>query len=495
MNQHRAAISAPTDVPVPAYSRRWAAMVVLLVASFMNVLDVGIVNVALPNLRAGLNANSRQLEWVVAAYILTYALALLPFGRLGDVWGRKTIFIIGVAAFSIASLMCGAAPDIGTLIACRALQGLAAGMMSPQVMAIAMTLFAPKERGPVFAFFGLIAETAAIAGPLLGGALVNADFLGLGWRMVFFVNIVIGVAAVVAAAAWVPKVEPHPGTKLDWAGALIAAAAILGLVFPVIEGRGFGWPVWCYGVLVVSAALLLAFMGWELRQDRRGAPQVFPAHLMRNHDYIFGSLSVAVFFSALQGFFLVFVIFLQQGFRLTPFESGLATAAFPAGVLVTTWTARRMCDLKRRLLTGAGLLVLSCVLLWIVVARTPDTVSSVAFVIPLLVGGLGGGLTMPALFQAVMRTVPLKDAGAGSGALQVFQQLGGALGVAVISEIFFARLDPLARGAIPVAMYRTAFEHTLVYFILAYLMIATSSLWMKFDPPSAAVRQGAGPAG
>src|SRR4051794_20544284 len=204
-----------------AYPRRWAALVTLLIGGFMNLIDITIVNVALPRLQAGLGATSTDIQWVVAAYILAFGLGVLPFGRLGDIVGRKRMFLIGVALFTVFSAVCGLAPTIVALIGARVLQGLASAMMMPQILAIAQVIFPPKERGFAFSLFGLSAGLASVAGPLAGGLLIGADLFGLDWRPIFLVNIPVGILALAAGRALVPELPPHPGLTVDFGGVVI----------------------------------------------------------------------------------------------------------------------------------------------------------------------------------------------------------------------------------------------------------------------------------
>lgn len=200
-------------------SGRWAAALVLFLASFMNLMDVTIVNVALPAIQADFSASSTQLEWVAAIYVLAFAAGLLPFGRFGDIFGRKRMFVMGVAGFTVGSALCGLAPGIGFLIGARAIQGIAGAMMVPQVLAIVHVIFPPAEKGRVFGLFGAVTSLGAVAGPVLGGALISADILGLDWRPIFLINLPLGVAALIGSIYLVPNVSPHHAcdrTGLGW---------------------------------------------------------------------------------------------------------------------------------------------------------------------------------------------------------------------------------------------------------------------------------------
>src|SRR6218665_481012 len=254
--------------------RRWVALAVLLIANFMNLMDVTIVNVALPSLRENLGADLSHIEWVIAAYVLAFALGLLPFGRLGDIVGRTQMFLVGVTAFTIASAACGLAPSIEWLIAARVLQGLAGAIMTPQVLAIATVTFPPEERGQSFSLFGLSAGLAAVAGPIVGGLLIGADLGGLDWRPIFLVNVPVGILAVVLGWFIIPRPPGHPGMKNDFIGIALFGASIVALVYPLVEGRTCGWRGRTLGPVAASFVGMALFGWWEGRMAAANQPQL-----------------------------------------------------------------------------------------------------------------------------------------------------------------------------------------------------------------------------
>lgn len=475
-----------------AFERRWVAMLVLLMASFMNMIDVTIVNVALPSMQKSLGVSESGMEWVVAGYILAFALGLLPFGRYGDIVGKKKIFLIGVAGFSIASLLCGMAANVEMLIAARVVQGIAGAVMTPQVLALAQIMFPPRERAVAFSLFGLTAGLASVAGPVTGGLLIHADLWGLDWRPIFLINVPIGIACVLAGRTLIPEVKGNPGLKNDWIGIALAALATFALIFPLIEGRGFGWPAWIFALMAVFVPAAALFVWWERRQNARGAAELVPLTLMRNRNFIVGSLGLMVFFSAMPGFFLILALFLQSGYQLDPLHSGLTTIPFPVGVLIASVITGRLGGKapKLRILFGSAALVVSALLLRHTVSGVGAQLVSTDFILPLLIGGLGTGITISPLFQTALAGVPSHDAGSGSGALQSIQQVGGALGVAIISQIFFSLLaSGLTEGVTPQEAFKASFESALFYNIACYLVVAASTIFLN-PPPMHAPRHG-----
>jgi EmrB/QacA subfamily drug resistance transporter len=469
--------------------RRWLAMAVLLIAGFMNLIDITIVNVALPSLQKGLGASSSQIEWVVAAYVLAFALGLLPFGRLGDIVGRKTIFLWGVAGFTIGSFLCGIAPSINILIVARVLQGLAGAMMMPQVLAIMQVTFPPEERGFAFSLFGLTAGLASVAGPIVGGLLISANLYGLDWRPIFLVNIPIGIIAVIAAWRLVPATPPHPGHSHDVGGIVIATVAVLLLVFPLIEGRSYGWPNWAFAMIAASFVGFALFYLWERGREASAQAQLLNVSLMKNRNFAIGAVITMIFFSGLPGFFLILAIFLQSGFGYSPLESGIATIPFPVGVLVASVISGRLANkfLMIRLAVGALMLVIGMVVLRMIIGSLTDTVNHWWLAAPLAIAGFGLGVSIAALFQTILSGVPHRDAGSGSGALQAFQQIGGALGVALVGELFFSALETqmATAGANSHAAFVNAARSALIYEIAVFAIMAAMVPLLRPAKPGA----------
>ena len=461
---------------------RWAAFLTILLAQFMNLIDVTIVNVALPSLQSGLSATESQIEWVVAGYILVFALGLLPMGRYGDIVGRKRLFLYGVAAFTAASVLCGLAPSIEFLVGARLLQGAAGAVMMPQVMAIAQNLFPPKARGGAFALFGLTAGLASVTGPILGGVLINADLFGMGWRPIFLINLPIGLFAMIAAARLIPDLPGNRSLRNDWVGILFVAAAMLALVFPLVEGRTLGWPLWTFVLMAASVPLFYGFIWWESRQDRLGRPQVMPISLLKAWNFALGGLMSLIYFSAMPALFLVLALFLQQGFGFDPLSSGLTTVPFPLGILLASILSGKLGARWQKQRIIVGLIGLFVGVFWLrtVVLGVGDAVDHWDLALPLFLGGLGLASSIAPLFQTILAGVPVKDAGAGSGALQAIQQAGGALGVAVISQIFFSTLGTsLASGTSEHAAFVDAMSTAMIYNLSAYVVVAIGALLLR----------------
>lgn len=459
-------------------------MAVLLIAGFMNLIDVTIVNVALPSLQSGLGATSAEIEWVVAAYIMAFAVGLLPFGRLGDMLGRRRIFLLGVGAFTIASTLCGLAPGINTLIAARVLQGIGGAMMTPQTLAIAQVIFPPKERGVAFALFGVTAGLAAVSGPLIGGVLINADIFGLTWRPIFLVNIPVGLFAILAGLKFIPDMQGNRDVGIDLGGIALAALTLLLVVFPLIEGRELGWPAWIFALSVAAIPAGWLFVRWQHRQADAGAPQLLPVTLMTNASFMGGVLTASLFFSAVPGFFMVFAVFLQTGFGLTPLQSGLTTVPFSAGMFFASMVSGKLGTRLQRKRIFVGSIMLFCAMLWLqfLVIGLDTTLRSTMFLPPFLIAGLGLGTAVSPLFQLVLANVPDRDAGSASGGVQSFQQVGGALGVAVTGQLFFSGLVPGGGLENSHSAYVESLHQALFYPVVAFGLTALAVFFLRPRP-------------
>src|SRR5215475_6575620 len=311
--------------------RRWAALVVILVAGVMDLLDVTIVNVAAPSILRDLQATYVQFEWVVSAYVLGFAALLITGGRLGDIFGRKRIFLIGVAGFTVASALCGLAVSPAMLIAARFFEGAMAGLMVPQILAIIHVTFPLQERGKVFGIWGGVLGSASVAGVVLGGVLVQWNLAGWQWRPIFLVNIPVGVAAL--AAAWFvgPESRSPAALRLDLPGMVLAITGVLMLVYPLTEGRSLGWPAWTFLLMAGSVIVMAVFVVWERwRTNTVGSPLVVLS-LFRARAFTAGMTVWTIFWIALGGFFLVWTLYMQVGLGWTPLHAGLTAASFAVG--------------------------------------------------------------------------------------------------------------------------------------------------------------------
>ena len=452
------------------YPRRWLAAVAMMIAVLMDMIDVTIVNVALPTIRRDLGASATQLEWVVSAYMLAFAAALITAGSLGDLLGRKRLFLAGIATFGLASLAAGLAQAPGELIAARVVQGAAAAVMTPQLLATFRTVFDGAERGKAFGLYGAILGFASAIGLLLGGILTSANLFGWGWRSVFFVNVPVAVISLALSLRFVPETRERSARRPDFAGAVLLTAALLAIVYPLLEGRSLGWPAWIWLMLGAGVVALCVLGFVEERRHRDRVAPLLRTRLFRIPAFTAGLGVQLAFAAGIQGFFLIFTIWVQAGQHYSPLRAGLTTVAFSVGSFVLASFAVPLAQRYGRLVLAAGGVLMAAGLAGVDVgAHHVGTSTSPWPLVPgLAVAGAGLALLVIPLVNVVLAAVPAEAAGGASGLFSTAQQLGGAIGIAAIGSVFFGSL-----GRHPLV---DSFTHTAPYAAAAFLVCAVLSM-------------------
>lgn len=438
----------PGEEPDP---RRWRAFTVCLVAGFMSLLDVSIVNVALPSLREGLDASQSQLQWVVSGYALAFGLVLVPAGRLGDVRGRRGVFVAGLVLFTVSSAVCGLAPGAGWLVAARLVQGAAGGLLNPQVSGFVQELFSGRERGKAFGLLGATIGVSTAVGPLTGGALIAAFGADHGWRAVFFVNVPVGIVAVVLALRLLPRTRRRAGAGLDPVGVVLLGAGVLAVLLPVVQDRS--WPgAGKWALVPVGLALLAAFVVWERRLTARGGDPMVDLSLFRRRSYALGAGLGLVYFGGFTAIFFVLALYLQSGLGYSAFAAGLAVTPFALGSAVASWLGGRFVTRVGRPLvaTGLAMVVVGLVGTDLVLGAVGAGAGAgsaaggvpvgLATVPTLLLAGVGSGLVISPNITLTLSEVPVPEAGSAGGVLQTGQRIGAAVGIAVVGAVFFSAL-------------------------------------------------------
>jgi EmrB/QacA subfamily drug resistance transporter len=428
---------------VERYPGRWLAAVVMIAAATMDLIDLTIVNVALPTIRADLGASGTQLEWVISAYMLAFAAALIVSGSFGDLLGRKRLFIGGIAAFGLASLAAGLSQSPDQLIAARVVQGAAAAAMIPQLLGTFRTIFDREERGKAFGIYGAVLGFASAIGLVLGGVLTDADLFGWGWRTVFFVNVPIALASLVATVRLVPESSDPEAGRPDLLGAGLLAASIVAIAYPLLEGRSQGWPAWIWLMLAAGVGLLVVLATVGERRPRPGVAPLLRTRLLTIPAFSAGLLVQAAFSAGLQGFSVSFVVWIQGGMGFSPLGAGLALLAFSIGSFLVAGAAVPLAQRYGRLvLSLGGLLMAAGTLEVLLTAGSVGHGSDPWPVVPgLVVAGIGLSLMIIPLVNVVLAAVPHEVAGGAGGMFSTSQQLGGAIGVAVVGTVFFSELQ------------------------------------------------------
>jgi EmrB/QacA subfamily drug resistance transporter len=429
-------------------------LVIVLLGAFLPQTDFFIVNVALPTIDHDLHASSGMLQLVVAGYTIAYAV-LLVGGRLGDTIGRKRLFLIGMAGFTVTSLACGIAPTAAILVTVRALQGVTAAMMVPQVLSTIQAKTSGTERARALGMFGACGGIATVTGQLAGGLLVSADIAGTGWRPIFLVNVPIGIAGFILARRIIPETHSPAPARIDVPGTALLALALLMLLIPLTEGRSLGWPLWTVIMLALSPVAGVAFVAAERRLERSGAVPLVPFSLLRVPSMRRGLLLAVPFFTGFGGFMFVYALTLQDGAHFSALKTGASLVPFALAFLVASLCTARLAGRfgHRVIVIGAVLQAAGLTgLAWTYLATWPG-LSPWLMMPALVVAGFGQGLVMSPLFRVVLSEVPPSQAGAASGVLTTMLQSSLALGVATLGSLYLTEspaghLGPLSAAVL-----------------------------------------------
>ena len=460
--------TAPTPPKERPESRtRWVGFAAVLAAMIMNILDSTIVNVAAPAIQRDLAMSSSALEWIAAAYTLAIAAGLMTGGRLGDMFGRKRMLLVGLTVFVLASIACSVAWSPEALIVARVVQGLSAAALTPQCFGLIRDIFPPAQMGKAFAALGPVIGLSTVAGPVVAGLLIRADLFGTDWRSLFLINLPIGAFALVVGAKVLPNSQVRQDRiRLDGVGTMLLAAASFLLVFPLVDGRSLGWPSWIWGVLAAALPLLAVFAMQQRRRLRAGRTPLVEVTILRKRSYVSGIVFVVVFFGSIVGFSLAVGLFLQIGLGFTALHASLYMAALAVGAFfgsgVGAWAATAV---GRPILhVGLALMAVGTIVLYLSL-RAADTVGAGTLVPGLAVFGFGMGMIFVPLFSIIIGEIDDHEVGSASGLLESVQQLGASLGVAVLATLFFDKLsleDGGPQAAMRAGRHLVAAEDTLI---------------------------------
>ncbi|MEU1030762.1 MFS transporter [Streptomyces mirabilis] len=412
----------------------WAILITLSLGFFMTLLDLTIVNIAIPDMGQDLDASLDEILWVVNAYTLALAVLMITAGRLGDLRGKRNLFLAGVALFTLASLACGLAQNPAQLIAFRAVQGLGAALLMPQTLSIIAEVFPADRRGAAMGVWGVVAGVSGALGPIIGGALITH----LDWRWIFFVNLPLGVVVLGLAAAIIPGSRRTVRHHFDTLGVLLASGALFCLAFGLTEGQRYDWNAWIWSLFGAAALLFAAFLGHE--RGQQGDEPLVPFSLFKDRNFtLINFVGVTVSFGIV-GMFLPLTIYLQSVLGYSALKSGLVLLPLALGSFVTAGPAGVLADkIGGKFILMTGLLAWTAALVWIVAAADVGS-SWTAVAFPLFLAGLGAGCTFAPMATEVMRNVPAKLSGAASGVNNALRQVGSVLAGAVVGAVLQARL-------------------------------------------------------
>ncbi|MCK9878848.1 DHA2 family efflux MFS transporter permease subunit [Frankia sp. Ag45/Mut15] len=460
----------------------WGALAVVLVGTFITVLDYFIANVAVPSIKNDLSASSAQIQLVIIGYGVAFTAGMITCGRLGDMFGRRRIFVAGLMMFTLSSAACGVAPTADALVAFRVVQGVSAALLVPQVLGILGTVYSGAQRGRAFSIYGLVIGLAGVFGQLIGGVLITVDVAGLGWRTVFLLNVPIGLVTLLFIRRVVPESRAPAGARLDLPGAITITMLLVGLVLPLVEGQEQGWPVWCWISLAAAAVLTVVAVVHLRRRAARGEHPLLDPALFRGRTFSVGLVAMTVYFLAMGSFFFLLALYLQQGRGLSPLESGLMFLALGGGYFASSLSAVGLAaHLGTRLVVlGPATIAVGYTLVGVTVAAMGDSSTTLWLIPVLLIAGLGMGMTTGPLTNIVLSGVAPEHAAAASGAANTAQEGGAAIGVAIAGAVFFPALGAAAK----VTDYSHAFEIALIPLVAA--CVAAASIAMLLPKPARA---------
>jgi EmrB/QacA subfamily drug resistance transporter len=440
----------------------WLGFIVVLAAAVMDLLDSTIAQTAAPAIRRELGGSYTQLEWISAAYTLAMSVSLLLGSRLGDLFGRRRVLLVSLGGFITASVLCAAAPDPNTLIAARALQGAVAALMVPQGFGLIRELFGDEGQQRAFAVFGPVMGLAAVAGPLVGGGLIDLNALGSGWRAIFLVNVPLGLAAIAAGRRYLPRVAPSAaGKRLDVPSVVLAMAGGVALIYPLIQGREHGWPLWCFALITAGLITLAVFGRLQTRRAGQGRTPLVEPSILRRRPYVAGLAVVIGFIGAMGGMVIALNVMYQTGLGFSPFECGVATVSIPLAAIGGSVTSSMLLARLGRTTMHIGIVVMAggLVAVDLVLRAQGGGLSAWTLAAPLFVTGFGMGMVFVPMFDVILAGVAPSELGSASGLLESIQQLAMSLGIAAVGTVLF---DRLGSGHGPAAFVGAADQALLV---------------------------------
>ncbi|WP_405657494.1 MFS transporter [Streptomyces sp. RK9] len=475
----------PTSAGSPTDRRRWFALAIVMTAAFMDLVDVTIVNIAIPSIQRDEGASFSHIQWITAGYALALGAGLITGGRLGDIYGRKKIFLVGITGFTIASALCGFAANPDMLVASRILQGAMAALMVPQVLSIVHATFPAHERGKVFGLFGMVVGLGAVSGPLLGALLTEWNILGLEWRPIFLINLPVGIAGLILGRKFIEESKAPKALKLDLVGVVLVTAGALMLLYPLTRGRELDWPVWGYVMMAGALVVFAALVAYEKKKAKKDGSPLIELSLFKVKSFAGGIAVQTVFGVSLGIFFLVWTMYMQVGLGWSALRAGVTGVPFSIAVSAAAGLSVQVLVPRfgRKVLQAGALTMAAGVLIYIWEADRYGTgIASWQMALPLVVMGLGMGLIVAPLTDAILSEVPREHAGSASGLLNTVQQMGNAFGLGLVSVVFYGVInEKVTPDRIP-AEFINGFQHALWWVVAVLVAIFLLMLTLPKRP-------------
>ncbi|AYL94307.1 MFS transporter [Mucilaginibacter celer] len=471
---------------MPESKSRWIALLIVLFAPLLSVIDVFIINIAIPAIRKGVHATEAEVQLVIASYLLGYAAFLITGGRLGDHFGRKRIFLTGMLLFTATSCWCGLSGSALELNIARFFQGVSAALMVPQTLSYIQLLFQnPEDRAKAVGWFGFTLGVASIAGQFLGGFLTWFHFFIPGWRLIFFINLPLGIISLAGAFRYLKETGVNASSKFDIPGVVLLTVSLFCLIIPLILGREYGWPWWSWAILLSSALLFFLFFKNQDRKRLRGGAPLINTDLLKFRDFNIGLLCVFCLFVFHNTYLLISTLLFQNGFQYNPFIAGKLFVIFGIGSTISSLYSGKLIGRYGKKVVLAGVFFLFVSIGAQLFFFSSDHYSQPFIALMLFIHGAGMGVAIPSTLNVTLKSVPAEFAGAASGLYSTFQQTSSALGVSVIGGVFFSVLGKYADRL----HYEQAFKAAGLCELLTLLILSVLLLIMP-DSPGAAVHIG-----
>ncbi|MBV9298980.1 MAG: MFS transporter [Verrucomicrobia bacterium] len=436
-----ATVSDSLPSPKCQSANKWIALAVILVGPFLGVIDFFIANIGVPSIRLSLGASFSEMELVIAGYGLTYAVCLITGGRLGDIYGRKMTFILGMIGFTLTSAFCGLAPTPSWLIFWRLVQGCTAAAMFPQALSFIQVNFTGSAKRIAFSLYGAMIGFGSIVGQLLGGFLIHANLFQLGWRPIFLINLPIGIATIISASFLLKESRAKAAPKLDLGGVGILTIGLALFSYPFMEGPERGWAPWAWVCLLASFPVLWAFWLFERRQSAKNQFPLIEPMLFRDRGFVVGLIVTCIYFAGHSSMILVLSLYLQFSLGLNPMYAGFALVPFSFAFLLGSTVSGKINGYlgRRSLHLGVAVLMIGILALAFLAAPAPEHLTA-GFVLACFIYGIGRGLVTSPLYNTVLSGIPHKDAGAASGVTSTMPQLANSIGIALIGAVVFSTI-------------------------------------------------------
>lgn len=456
---------------------KWLLLAIISSSVFLSVMDIFIVNVALPAIKAGVRGTDSDIQLVIALYLLGYAVFLVTGGRAGDYYGKKKVFIVSMLLFVLISAVCGFAQTAWQLNTARFLQGVSAAWMIPQGIAYIQVLFpGHAERIKALGIYGSVAGSASVIGQFLGGVLPETGWMLEGWRLIFLINLPIGLLAVLLAALFLPDGDRRRTGRFDRSGILLLTGALVCIIYPLIRGRELNWPWWCIGMGCAGGLLLVLFIRDQRSKQVAGRQPLLDLRLFGFRDFNIGMAIVLFYFMVQDSYFLINVMLFETGLGIGSAETGLLFVAQGVGYVVASLVSLRLVPLYgRRVLQAGVVMMIGTLMLHILILNNAEVNREMLYPV-LFLYGTGCGSVLPSLMGVALKNIPPELAGAASGTFSTFQQTAIALGIGVIGGIFFSRLGPAPDTAAFISAYRLATGAN-----IALLGMVSFCLWLLPD--------------